>query len=90
VNRIALTTAVAAHRAVELSLIPDEAASEDRRRENWAAIGRRLFKRSNTNQQSLAHSESFLRLTEETSLPPFSPNDIKSTRSSRASSRASL
>ncbi|KAE9553475.1 hypothetical protein FO519_003304 [Halicephalobus sp. NKZ332] len=76
VNRVAITTAVAAHRAVELSLIPDEAStrtkkqiySEDRISLNGKMIGsmghnrRTLFRSQTTLTRSLVNSESNLRL----------------------------
>lgn len=38
INRVAVTTAVAAQRAVELSLIPDEADSRQRRQERYSTV----------------------------------------------------
>lgn len=46
VNRVAMTTAVAAQRAVELSLIPDEADSRKRREESSFAVSSPPTRRS--------------------------------------------
>jgi len=76
INRVAITTAVAAHRAVELSLIPDEASTrtkkparcDDRislngRIPGSAAHNRRtLFRSQTTLTRSITNSESNLRL----------------------------
>lgn len=76
INRVAITTAVACHRAVELSLIPDEASTRGGKKKNKAAdvmslngriVGsnaatrRMLFRSQTTLNRSLNHSESNLR-----------------------------
>lgn len=55
VNRVAMTTALAAHRAVELSLIPEEVVDRDRKRRDELLKDRRarLFRRSQTIPDNL-------------------------------------